>query len=165
MAQRDTARLDELLADVSVDDAGLKRLLGALSPSRRGLTDPDELPDVGEGTGRVSSGDLWQLGDHRLLCGDATDPDAVARLLDGAQPRLLATDPPYGVSLDPTWRDTVYNALGRGAKPYMVTDHGDGVPIVNGSSRRPDRVRLRASGPQRRHVRRWTASEAPRQPV
>ena len=54
-----------------------------------------------------------------MLCGDATNPDDVARLLDGAEPRLLATDPPYGVSLDPTWRDHLYNALGPAEKPYM----------------------------------------------
>ena len=69
----------------------------------------------------VQPGELWLLGDHRLLCGDATDPAAVARLLDGAEPTLLATDPPYGVSLDPTWRDGVYNALGPAEQPYMRT--------------------------------------------
>jgi ParB-like chromosome segregation protein Spo0J len=68
---------------------------------------------------RSKPGDLWLLGDHRLACGDATDPDAVARLLDGAEPRLLATDPPYGVSLDGSWRDGVYNALGPAEKTYM----------------------------------------------
>jgi DNA modification methylase len=54
---------------------------------------------------RTKTGDLWQLGDHRLLCGDATDPAHVERLLAGARPQLLVTDPPYGVSLDLTWRD------------------------------------------------------------
>ena len=42
-------------------------------------------------------GDLWLLGNHRLLCGDATKPDDVARVLDGAAADLLLTDPPYGV--------------------------------------------------------------------
>ena len=69
---------------------------------------------------RRQPGDLWLLGDHRLLCGDATNADDVARLLDGATPRLLATDPPYGVALDPTWRDHLYNGLGPAEKPYMV---------------------------------------------
>jgi len=73
---------------------------------------------------RAKLGDLFVLGDHRLLCGDATDPDAVARLLDGAEPRLLATDPPYGVSLDGSWRDGVYNALGPAEKTYMRIDGG-----------------------------------------
>src|SRR5581483_3750659 len=40
-------------------------------------------------------GDLWLLGDHRLLCGDSTNPDDVARLLDGKLASLFATDPPY----------------------------------------------------------------------
>ena len=52
---------------------------------------------------RTKPGDLWVLGDHRVLCGDATNPDHVARLLAGAAPMLLDTDPPYGVSLDGSW--------------------------------------------------------------
>jgi predicted RNA methylase len=71
---------------------------------------------------RAKLGDLWALGDHRLACGDATDPATVDRLLDGAEPRLLATDPPYGVSLDGSWRDGVYNALGPAEKTYMRLD-------------------------------------------
>jgi DNA modification methylase len=121
MADRDTARLAELLAEVSVDDAGLRRLLADLAPPKRGLTDPDALPDVPTEP-YVKAGDLWRLGEHRLLCGDATNAADVARLLDGAQPTLLATDPPYGVSLDPTWRDGVYNALGRAEAPYLRLD-------------------------------------------
>ncbi|MAY85336.1 MAG: DNA methylase [Pseudooceanicola sp.] len=50
-------------------------------------------------------GDLWCLGHHRLLCGDATDSNAVERLLDGVTPHLMVTDPPYGVSYDPDWRN------------------------------------------------------------
>lgn len=45
-------------------------------------------------------GDLWLLGDHRLLCGDATSAEDVERLLDGAKPHLMVTDPPYGVERD-----------------------------------------------------------------
>ncbi|MGA2514716.1 MAG: ParB N-terminal domain-containing protein [Candidatus Limnocylindrales bacterium] len=71
---------------------------------------------------RAKPGDLFGLGDHRLLCGDSTDPQAVQRLLDGAEPKLLTTDPPYGVSLDGSWRDGVYNALGPAQKTYMRID-------------------------------------------
>jgi len=49
-------------------------------------------------------GDLWLLGSHRLLCGDATSVADVERLLDGARPHLMVTDPPYGVNYDPEWR-------------------------------------------------------------
>ena len=121
MATADEAKLNELLAEVTVDDAGLMRLLQNLGSKRPLLADPDELPDI---TAQiyVSPGDIWQLGDHRLGCGNATDAAMVARLLDGAEPRLLNTDPPYGVSLDPTWRDGLYNGLGPGEKPYMTID-------------------------------------------
>lgn len=50
-------------------------------------------------------GDLWLLGEHRLLCGDSTRADHVQLVLAGGQPELMVTDPPYGVSLDSTWRD------------------------------------------------------------
>lgn len=53
---------------------------------------------------RVKPGEVWALGDHRLACGDSTDPALVKLLLNGAEPQLLVTDPPYGVSYDPTWR-------------------------------------------------------------
>jgi hypothetical protein len=133
MAGRDDEKLRELLADVTVDDAGLLALLGDLrgSEPKAGLTDPDELPEPPEEP-YVQPGDLYRLGDHRILCGDATDPAAVERLLDGAAPTLLATDPPYGVQLDQTWRDGVYNGprkrvngwgvVAGAAKPYMMAE-------------------------------------------
>ncbi|WP_348271231.1 site-specific DNA-methyltransferase [Devosia sp. YR412] len=49
-------------------------------------------------------GDLWILGDHRIICGDSTDAAVVAELLAGAKPHLMVTDPPYGVDYDPEWR-------------------------------------------------------------
>jgi len=120
MAGRDDEKLRALLADITVDDAGLQALLGDLAGVKAGRTDPDDVPEPSEEP-YVKAGDLWLLGDHRLLAGDATNPDDVARLLDGAAPRLLSTDPPYGVSLDPTWRDGIYNDLGPAEKPYMRT--------------------------------------------
>ena len=50
-------------------------------------------------------GDLWVLGSHRILCGDATNSEVVARLLGDRKPRLMVTDPPYGIELDSEWRD------------------------------------------------------------
>jgi ParB-like chromosome segregation protein Spo0J len=81
--------------------------------------DLDEALEEARRAPRTRTGDLWVLGDHRLLCGDSTNAEDVARLLDGAEPKLLATDPPYGVSLDGSWRDGVYNALGPAEKTYM----------------------------------------------
>jgi hypothetical protein len=63
-----------------------------------GNTDPDHVPDVpDEPTTKL--GDLWLLGEHRLLCGDSTKPEDVARLLQGERPALGLHDPPYGIGI------------------------------------------------------------------
>ena len=51
------------------------------------------------------AGDLWICGRHRVLCGDATSPEAVAMLLGERKPQLMVTDPQYGIELDSEWRD------------------------------------------------------------
>jgi DNA modification methylase len=56
-------------------------------------------------------GDLWILGQHRVLCDDSTSVDEVALLFGAAQPVLMVTDPPYAVGYDPTWRERA--GLGR----------------------------------------------------
>jgi DNA modification methylase len=104
--------------------------------------DLDEALEEATRAPRAKPGDLWVLGDHRLLCGDSTDPEAVVRLLDGAAPKLLATDPPYGVSLDGSWRDGVYNALGPAEKTYMRIDgHFDGEDATVAPGARRERGR------------------------
>lgn len=57
-------------------------------------------------------GDVYVLGNHRLMCGDSTNPQHVERLLNGAKPILMVTDPPYGVNYEPEWR----NEVGKGAR-------------------------------------------------
>jgi DNA modification methylase len=65
-------------------------------------------------------GDLWLCGPHRVLCGDATSPEAVATLLGERQPTLLVTDPPYGIELDSEWRDRAgLNGCGAAQPSYM----------------------------------------------
>jgi DNA modification methylase len=74
------------------------------------------LPDVAA----TQLGDLWQLDAHRVLCGDATSREAVARVLDGRKPVLMVTDPPYGVQLDSEWRDRAgINKRGPAEPSYM----------------------------------------------
>jgi DNA modification methylase len=142
MATTDEAKMNDLLAEVSVDDAGLARLLDKLGAKKPVLADPDAIPDpVAEPY--VKPGDLWRLGDHRILCGDATSAADAARLLDGAQPRLLVTDPPYGVQLDPTWRDNLYNGLGAAERPYMQ------VEAPGGQDDAPDATRARGGAHKR----------------
>ena len=70
------------------------------------------------------TGDLWLCGDHRVLCGDATSPEAVARLLGERQPRLMVTDPPYGIELDSEWRDRAGLNGGGPAEPSYMKKPG-----------------------------------------
>ncbi len=82
---------------------------------------PPPLPEVA--TSR--SGDLWLLGEHRVLCGDATSPEAVQRLLGDRQPFLLVTDPPYGIELDSEWRDRAgLNSCGPAEPSYLRRTEG-----------------------------------------
>ena len=64
-----------------------------------GLTDEDAVPDVPEEP-KTKSGDIYQLGRHRLMCGDSTSIDAVEKLMDGQLADILITDPPYNVAYE-----------------------------------------------------------------
>lgn len=70
-----------------------------------GLTDENAVLEPGPTD--IVRGDLFTLGSHRLLCGDATSAGDVARVLNGTTPQLMTTDPPYGVNYDPAWRRRV----------------------------------------------------------
>jgi DNA modification methylase len=63
-----------------------------------GNTEDDHIPEVKES--RVKLGDVWQLGKHRLMCGDSTKESDVKKLMNGQKADLLLTDPPYGIGID-----------------------------------------------------------------
>jgi DNA modification methylase len=99
--------LGDLLAegfDLSLTGFGDDELAALLTEPTGGLTDPDDIPEP-PAVPASRAGDVWQLGRHRLACGDATDPATVAAVLAGVRPHLMVTDPPYGVSYDPAWRN------------------------------------------------------------
>lgn len=68
--------------------------------SGKNLDDVDEVPVPEDVDTMVEPGQLWQLGRHRLLCGDSTDPDAMKRLMGGELARLVITDPPYNIAYE-----------------------------------------------------------------
>jgi DNA modification methylase len=72
-------------------------------------------------------GDLWLMGDHRLLCGDSTNSEHVSRLLGERMPLLMVTDPPYGVEYDPDWRNRADRANGKsyGARAIGLVTNDD----------------------------------------
>jgi DNA modification methylase len=76
-----------------------------------GLSDEDSVLDVPENA-VTRPGDMWSLGEHRILCGDSTKPEDVARVLQTEKPLLMVTDPPYGVEYDADWRNKSLRADG-----------------------------------------------------
>jgi hypothetical protein len=104
MADAEATALASLLRGLEPADDALRTLLDDLAReqgielARAGLVDPDDAPDVPDEP-TVHRGDLYALGDHRLLCGDATDPADVRRVFGEAiEADLIWTDPPYGVA-------------------------------------------------------------------
>lgn len=77
----------------------------------------DEVPEEVET--RCQLGDLWQLGDHRLICGDSTDVGVIDRLMDGTKADMVFTDPPYGMNLDSSFGGMSYNPNAQ----YKVKKH------------------------------------------
>lgn len=112
------ASLDPLAAMAEADTAMLAGLLEVVPEIPIDMTalyglETLHAPPPGEADAEVAvpadpvtrPGQVWTLGRHRLMCGDSSNPDHVARLLDGAAPRLMVTDPPYGVDYDASWRE------------------------------------------------------------
>ena len=100
MAATDKDKLRELLEQAQVTDDQLRAAIsdaaGLPAQPVEGRTDPDAVPD--ERATEIERGDLFALGDHRLLCGDSTNADAVARLMNDNDAAMMVADPPYGVS-------------------------------------------------------------------
>lgn len=103
LLQGELAGLDALEFDLSLTGFSDSELAGFLD-TNEGLTDPDDVPDVPDEP-TACLGDVWILGRHRLVCGDSTDADVVAKCLNGVEPHLMVTDPPYGVEYDASWRN------------------------------------------------------------
>jgi DNA modification methylase len=100
--ENDTEQLASLLEELAdrgrdLDLTGLAAdSINQLLKRKPGKVDPDDAPDAPDDP-RSQPGEVYELGDHRLLCGDATDPAALELLAGGEQPGMLWTDPPYGV--------------------------------------------------------------------
>jgi DNA modification methylase len=84
----------------------------------QGLTDPDDVP-LPPDEAITKPGDIWVLGNHRLMCGDSSKPEDLDRLLDGATIHLVNTDPPYNVKVEPRSN----NAIAAGLSSFESTHH------------------------------------------
>jgi DNA modification methylase len=90
---------EELLAATGFDEKELEAMSGPAEVEEDEVPEPPVDPIT-------KPGDLWILGEHRLLCGDSTNADDVERLMAGAKAGMMVTDPPYGVNYDPEMRST-----------------------------------------------------------
>jgi len=94
-----TLELQDLLGEeYDLDLTGFSddELAALLAEETEGLTDEDAVPEVPE-TPVTVEGDIWVLGNHRLMCGDSTSIDAVEKLMDGRKADMVFTDPPYNI--------------------------------------------------------------------
>jgi site-specific DNA-methyltransferase (adenine-specific) len=104
-----TERFDmEDLVSFGMDKDLLTPIFDTMTLDGIGEEEAIDLPE--EPTSKL--GDVYILGNHRLMCGDSTNADHVTKLLDGSNPILMVTDPPYGVNYEPDWREKV----GKGAR-------------------------------------------------
>jgi len=101
---------------IGFDEQELAKLLN--TEAKEGLTDPDDLPTPPDEP-ISQAGDLWLLGEHRVLCGDSGSEADLDRLLDGATIDLLLTDPPYNVKVEPRSN----NAIASGNSSFKRTHH------------------------------------------
>lgn len=115
LADRDDALIRGLLAkiqtagqpilDAGYDDAAFKALLTRLTPkTSQDVPAPTEAKELAAKWG-TALGQVWELGGHRLICGDSTKEPVVQQLLGDVVPVIMVTDPPYGVEYDPAWRE------------------------------------------------------------
>lgn len=96
--------LQEMGFDLELTGFSLDEIAGLqIDEIEEGLTDEDAVPDAPD-TPVTVLGDVWQLGDHRVMCGDSTSIDAVEHLLGGVRAQMVHTDPPYGVSYQSNMR-------------------------------------------------------------
>ena len=105
-----------------------------------GQTDADDIPAPPD-KAITQPGDLWILGDHRLLCGDSSKSDQLDRLLADAQIHLVNTDPPYNVKVEPRSN----NAIAAGLSSFAGPKHHQSLDLArNPSKSKPTGKKLRA---------------------
>jgi DNA modification methylase len=133
LANYDAELLDGLLQEVNSDSPAIQKMLADLATDNGLYMDTPTADDPGAQIDRaeellakwpVARGDLWVIGEHRLLCGDSTNTDDVARLMGGEKADAVVTDPPYGMNLNTEWGDRV-GTWDRNVKSYSPVENDD----------------------------------------
>ena len=144
MAEPDELVLEQLLKGIETDSEALAAMLEQLSDDagcgNGGEITEDDVPDPPD-EAITQPGDLWILGDHRLLCGDSSKPEDVDRLLGGAVIHLVNTDPPYNVKVEPRSN----NAIAAGLSSFAGTKHHQSLDLARHPGKsKPTNKKMRA---------------------
>ena len=109
------------MPDFNIGEFGIE--LPEIESIKEGLCNEDEIPElVKEPITKL--GDVWRLGDHRLMCGDSTMIDNVEKLMDGENAELVYTDPPYGINLETDYKKRYGNKKGSSESQFYGEDKG-----------------------------------------
>jgi DNA modification methylase len=136
LGELQTAGFDLSLLGFDSDEL-LKLMSGDVA---EGLTDPDDVPAPPD-KAVTQQGDLWILGDHRLLCGDSSSQVDLDRLLGGQTIQLVNTDPPYNVKVEPRSN----NAIAAGLSSFKGTTHHQSMDVARHPEKsKPTQKKLRA---------------------
>jgi DNA modification methylase len=111
--------LDDGFITKMAEEAGLFES-PVIQPEATGADDLTDAAAALQEKWQTEPGQIWTIGAHRLCCGDSCSPEDVGRLLDGNEPTLMVTDPPYGVNYDPKWRLKMTGGDGDGARMREV---------------------------------------------
>lgn len=124
LAEWDDDNLKELLSELDAsgwdleglgwDSEDLKDIID--QKPVEGLTDEDEVPETKQNEFNVQLGDIWQLGEHRLMCGDSTDKATVEKLMNGEKADMVFTDPPYKLETEGGTKSAIGKDLGKQGK-------------------------------------------------
>ena len=136
LGELQTAGFDLSLLGFDSDEL-LKLMSGDVA---EGITDPDDVPAPPD-KAVTQPGDLWILGDHRLLCGDSSKPEDLDRLMGGKTIQLVNTDPPYNVKVEPRSN----NAIAAGLSSFKGTTHHQSMDVARHPEKsKPTQKKLRA---------------------
>ncbi len=148
LAGWDDMALHTLLRDLLAEDAALFEATGFREDDladllhdyiAQGLTDPDAVPEP-PARATTKRGDLWEMGEHRLFCGDSGAAADVDRLLDAGPVAMIHTDPPYNVGVEPRSN----NAIAAGAASIYPLKTHQVMDVAKGGPRRKTTARMRA---------------------
>jgi DNA modification methylase len=125
LAEWEEDKLSQVLQSLKVEDADLLAATGydaaEVDKMSKAEVTEDEVPEPPTEP-ITKAGDLWILGEHRVLCGDSTKAEDVRILMNGAKAQLMVTDPPYGVEYSAIWRDEALGGKAGGRATGKVSN-------------------------------------------